>query len=83
MEKYFEILSQCPLFQGVERHDLKMMIECLKGRIVKAPKGRPIFLEGDGTENSVPDKENPIYVQKDNERKADGLSFGSGKTTGK
>lgn len=47
MEKYFEILSHCPLFADIERPDLKAMLECLDSRTINVPKGKPIFLEGD------------------------------------
>ena len=32
MKKYFEILSRCALFDGIEQVDLEAMIRCLKGR---------------------------------------------------
>lgn len=47
MEKYFEILSQCPLFNGIKHNDLSTMIGCLNGKTVNVPKGNPVFLEGD------------------------------------
>lgn len=47
MEKYFGILSKCPLFYGIEQSDLKSMIGCLNGKTVNIQKGNPIFLEGD------------------------------------
>ena len=47
MEKYFEILSQCSLFNGIEKSDLNSMIACLNGKSVKITKGNPVFLEGD------------------------------------
>lgn len=47
MEKYFKILSQCPLFDGMEENDLKDMISCLNGRTINIRKGEPVFLEGD------------------------------------
>lgn len=47
MEKYFEILSKCPLFDGIEQSDLNTMIECLNGKTVNVLKGNPVFLEGD------------------------------------
>ncbi|MBO5293470.1 MAG: Crp/Fnr family transcriptional regulator [Lachnospiraceae bacterium] len=47
MKKYFEILSQCPLFDGIEQEDLDTMIECLNGKTIKVSKGTPVFLEGD------------------------------------
>ncbi|MDD6810492.1 MAG: Crp/Fnr family transcriptional regulator [Lachnospiraceae bacterium] len=47
MEKYYGILSQCPLFSGIVQADLNAMIGCLNGKNVKVSKGKPIFLEGD------------------------------------
>lgn len=47
MKKYFRILSQCPLFDGIEQYELETMIGCLNGKTVNVPKGTPVFLEGD------------------------------------
>ena len=47
MESFFEILSQCPLFEGIERADIPGMLSCLGGRTKEIPKGGPVFLEGD------------------------------------
>ena len=47
MKKYFEILSQCPLFDGIEQANLNVIIGCLNGRTINVPKENPIFLEGD------------------------------------
>lgn len=47
MEKYFFILSQCPLFDGIEQKDLKAMLECLGAKFVSVSKGNPVFLEGE------------------------------------
>lgn len=46
MEDFFKILSQCPLFDGIEQSDLNSMIVCLDGKTVDVPKGTPVFLEG-------------------------------------
>lgn len=46
MEKYFEILSQCPLFDGIDLSDLNSMIACLDGKTIDVQKGSPVFLEG-------------------------------------
>ena len=46
MEEYFDILSQCPLFSGISREELKSMLSCLDGRITHIAKGSPVFLEG-------------------------------------
>lgn len=50
MEKYFEILLQCPLFAGIEQSDLHHMIDCLNGKLIDVPKGTPVFLEGSPAE---------------------------------
>ena len=47
MEEYFEILSRCPLFHGIDRGDLAGMLSCLGGKIMEIPKGGAVFLEGD------------------------------------
>jgi CRP-like cAMP-binding protein len=47
MEKYFEILSKCPLFHGIEQSDLNAMIQCLNAKLVEVKKDAPVFLEGD------------------------------------
>lgn len=47
MEKYFGILSQCPLFAGIEQSELNAVTGCLNGKTVKVSKGNPVFLEGD------------------------------------
>lgn len=46
MNQFFEILSQCPLFDGIEQSDLNSMIACLNGKTIDVPKGSPVFLEG-------------------------------------
>lgn len=46
MEEYFGILEKCPLFEGIEKTDLKSMLVCLDGKTVDVPKGNPVFLEG-------------------------------------
>lgn len=47
MEKYFEVLARCPLFAGIRQEEAAEMLKCLGGRVVKFPKGSPVFLEGD------------------------------------
>ena len=47
MKEYFEIISRCALFDGIEQVDLEAMIRCLKGRTMNASKGDPVFLEDD------------------------------------
>ena len=47
MEKYFDILSQCPLFSGISRQEMGLLLNCLDGRITRVTKGNPVFLEGE------------------------------------
>ena len=47
MEKYFAILSRCPLFAGVVPEEMGLMLNCLGAREREIPKGEPVFLEGD------------------------------------
>ena len=46
MEKFTKILSQCPLFDGMELSDKNSMIACLDGKTIAVSKGTPVFLEG-------------------------------------
>lgn len=46
MEKFFETLSKCPLFDGIEQSDFNSMIACLDGKTIDISKGIPVFLEG-------------------------------------
>lgn len=47
MEKYFEILSRCPLFAGISQSEMREMLHCLGGTVLPVTKGSTIFLEGD------------------------------------
>lgn len=47
MKKYFGILSQCPLFNGIAESDFDHMIGCFSGKTIHVTKGNPVFLEGD------------------------------------
>ena len=47
MEKYFSILSQCPLFHEIGQEDLKAMMACLGAKLIAISKGNPVFLEGE------------------------------------
>lgn len=47
MEKYFEILSDTPLFRGIAREKLSGLLGCLGARTEAFSKGDPVFLEGD------------------------------------
>ncbi len=46
MKKYFDILSQCSLFQGIDDSDLENMLTCLDAKTTEIFKGEPVFLEG-------------------------------------
>lgn len=46
MKKYFETLSQCPLFDGIDQSALNSLIKCMDGKTSSVPKGNPVFLEG-------------------------------------
>lgn len=46
MKKYFEILSRCPLFDGIEYSDLDNTLQCLDTKTMEIAKGNPVFLEG-------------------------------------
>ena len=46
MKKYYEALSQCSLFAGIEYSDLEGMLKCMDAAFLKIPKGNPVFLEG-------------------------------------
>ena len=48
--EYFDVLSRCPLFNGVEEDDLAAMAQCLNGKEMVISKGHPVFLEGDQAE---------------------------------
>ena len=50
MEEYFDILSQCPLFFGISRQEMGLMLNCLGGKITDIGKGCPVFLEGNPAE---------------------------------
>lgn len=47
MNKYWYVLSQCPLFKGIDYNELETMMNCLNGKILTITKGNPVFLEGD------------------------------------
>lgn len=47
MDIFFEILSHCPLFNGITTSDLTGMLKCLNAKSVEFSKGDSIFLEGD------------------------------------
>ena len=46
MKKYFSILKQCPLFDGIGEEDLARMLTCLGARITEFDKKYTVFAEG-------------------------------------
>jgi CRP-like cAMP-binding protein len=46
MEKYFDILDTCPLFDQVGRENYEKMLRCFGARCVSVKKGNPVFHEG-------------------------------------
>ena len=46
MQKYLEILAQCPLFEGIEEPKLVRMLTCLGARVQTYDKKQTIFAEG-------------------------------------
>ncbi len=47
MNKFMEILGECPLFENIDDTDLSAMIGCLGARVKTFDKGDTIFAEGD------------------------------------
>lgn len=47
MQKYFEILEGCPLFDGIERQELLALLDCLGANVTEVKKHQTIFSEGD------------------------------------
>jgi CRP-like cAMP-binding protein len=46
MEKYYEILSTCPLFEKVGRNNYDKMLRCFGARVITVNKNRAVFHEG-------------------------------------
>ncbi len=46
MEKYLEILKECPLFFGIEDESLLRMLNCLGARVLSFDKKYTVFAEG-------------------------------------
>lgn len=46
MKNHFEILSHCPLFEGIDAQEMPEMLRCLGGRERLFGKGQSIFSEG-------------------------------------
>ena len=47
MEKYFDILSKCTLFSGIDRTDISGLLACLGANGRKVAKNQQILTEGD------------------------------------
>ena len=47
MERYFEVLKNCAMFDGIAEADLSGMLACLGARIISVKKGEAIFREGE------------------------------------
>ncbi|SHI69800.1 Crp/Fnr family transcriptional regulator [Lutispora thermophila] len=45
--KWLNVLSACPLFNGINQQDLNNMLECIKPKIDKYEKNEPIKIAGD------------------------------------
>ncbi|MBQ7929512.1 MAG: Crp/Fnr family transcriptional regulator [Clostridia bacterium] len=46
MEKYYEILSRCPLFEGIARADMMRMLFCLGAKVDSYDKKYTVVAEG-------------------------------------
>lgn len=46
MEKYFDIIRSCPLFEGIEDSELLGLLSCLGAKIMSFEKKYTIFTEG-------------------------------------
>ena len=46
MEKYFDILSGCPLFEKVDQHNYGTLLRCFGARVATVKKNSAIFHEG-------------------------------------
>ncbi len=47
MEKYFDLITQTPLFNGICKENLSSLLSCLSAKVEEYPKGSPVFLEDD------------------------------------
>ena len=47
MEKIFDILESCPLFDGISREELGALLDCLGARRSEMKKGQVILAEGE------------------------------------
>ncbi|MBE6563581.1 MAG: Crp/Fnr family transcriptional regulator [Ruminococcaceae bacterium] len=46
MEKYFEILKKCPLFEGIGEENLSRMLECFGAKVIFFDKKYTVMAEG-------------------------------------
>lgn len=51
MDKYFEILRKCPLFDNISDENLLPMLGCLSAKVFSYKKGETIIAEGDYCQN--------------------------------
>lgn len=51
MEKHFDILRKCKLFDGIENENLAAMLSCLNAKSKLFKKGQIVFSEGEKTEH--------------------------------
>ncbi|MBR3934420.1 MAG: Crp/Fnr family transcriptional regulator [Clostridia bacterium] len=47
MKKYFDILSNCPLFNSITDEDLSAILECIGAKVLTVDKSATIFSEGE------------------------------------
>ena len=47
MVKYFQVLKNCAMFDGIAESDLSGMLTCLGARVISVKKGEAIFREGE------------------------------------
>lgn len=47
MKKYYPILEQCTLFDGIAMESLQGMLSCIGGRVLEVSKGQYVLREGD------------------------------------
>ena len=50
MEKYYEVLKDCPLFEGIEKGELISLLDCLSVQRRTVSRGDAVFREGDPAE---------------------------------
>lgn len=51
MEKYFDLILKCPLFDGIKKEDLTGLLSCLEAKKVKFYRDFPILSEGEKPEH--------------------------------